>query len=86
MLKDWDKHFWFVIETIVKKSNSLNNQTSWETLRGLANYIPCQKCKIHFKEYLSRENTINQEWLSKLKYEIKIESQSSKRPCKKCQK
>ena len=80
---DWDKHWWFVIENIVQRSNVQNNLKSWNILNNLADYLPCQKCKVHFKDYLSREKTINQEWLSKLKNEIKV-SKKKKNSCKSC--
>lgn len=81
---EWDKHWWFVIENIVERSNDQNNLKSWELLYGLAAYLPCQKCRIHFKDYLSREKIINREWILKLKYEIGTTRKKNKKSCVSC--
>lgn len=74
----WDEHFWFVIETIVSRNDSL----SLETLKLLGNYLPCRECKTHFADFIVRNPQIDSDWIKLLKYEISLTQRKPGKCCK----
>lgn len=72
-MANWYKPFWFVIETIVQK----NDANSLKTLGMLANYLPCNKCKSHFHDFIERNPVLNKDWVALLKYEISLTQKKS---------
>lgn len=81
--KKWEKHFWFVIESVVQQTTQVNNQNSLQLMTLLVDYLPCLECRNHFGQFVRRETIINQEWLLKLKYEInQNKTRNNKRCCR----
>jgi hypothetical protein len=79
-MKEWAPHFWYVIEHILKETNELTLENSKLAISSIANFIPCQKCKTHFLEYIDKfplDNVNIPElmsgiWLSNFKKSIEI--------------
>lgn len=53
----WANHYWYVIGSIAKeieKDKDKDEKLIEQTIRGICSYVPCEKCKKHFKEYVKK--------------------------------
>lgn len=77
---NWSSQFWFVIEEIARQV-SIEKEPDEEKviciIYGLGSYLPCEKCKIHFKNYIKtnplKVKNINK-WVKDLKENTKTPS------------
>ena len=63
----WSDKYWYVIESVVDQTKESNQEQSWNCLRLLGFYIPCDECKRHYDVFINKNRIINSEWLGKLK-------------------
>lgn len=74
--KVFGPHYWYVLYSLANQINDNNLHQTCSLIKGVCDGLPCEKCKMHFNQYLSQNPLIAtnkndvMRWLKKLENNI----------------